>query len=142
MISFPENTLCALVFLVIGATASFLYFKIRRIRRLKKMKAKRIVHFNMINHSIGQNLDSTLIQNSEELFFLKNSYKLTKREEEMLEDLVVGLSFQDIALKFNLSEKTISKHASNIFQKTNCKNRKELIALARTKKEKELSIVN
>ncbi len=140
--SLPENTFCILTSLFIGAFSSFLYFKIRRIRRLKKLKAKRIVHFNMIHQTSLLHFDSTLIQNNEEINFLKNTYQLTNREEEMLNALVTGLSYQEIAQKFNLSEKTISKHASNIFQKTNCKNKKELIALVRSKKEKELSIVN
>jgi len=114
---------------VLGSFITYVYFKIRRYYRYKKLKSRRIININMINELSLSNLDSTLIKNKEDLSFLKENYNLTNREKEMLEVLITGISYLEIAQKFKLTEKTISKHASNIFQKTNCKNKKELISL-------------
>ena len=131
MISFPENTICAVSFLSIGATASFMYFKIRRIRRQKKLKAKRVVHINMINATSLGNIDSTIIQNKEELSFLFDKSKLTDRELEIMNGILNNESYKTLAERFFISESTITKHASNIFKKVNCKNKKELIELSK-----------
>lgn len=133
MISLPENTVCALTFLSIGATASFLYFKIRRIRRYKKLKAKRVIHINMIQENAFSNVDSTLIQNKEELNFLSNNSKLTERELEIMSGILNNENYKTLAEKLCISESTVSKHASNIFRKLNCKNKKELIDFSQKK---------
>ena len=126
-----ENVLCILTSLIIGATASFLYFKIRRIKRYKKLKAKRVIHINMIQDNAFSNVDSTLIQNKEELSFLTNNKKLTERELEIMNGILNNESYKTLAERFFISESTVSKHASNIFKKVNCKNKKELIDLSK-----------
>jgi DNA-binding NarL/FixJ family response regulator len=133
MTSLTENTVCILTSLTIGATASFLYFKIRRIKRYKKLKAKRVIHINMIQENAFSNVDSTLIQNKEELNFLSDNSKLTVRELEIMSGILNNESYKTLAEKLYISESTISKHASNIFRKLNCKNKKELIEFSQKK---------
>ena len=111
----------------------FSFFKIRRIRRLKKLKAKRVVHFNMIQENAFSNVDSTLIQNKEDLSFLTNNTKLTDREVEIMNGILNNESYKTISEKLFIGESTVSKHASNIFRKLNCKNKKELIEFSQKK---------
>ena len=108
-----------------------LYFKIRRIKRYKKLKAKRVIHINMIQDNAFSNVNSTLIQNKEELSFLTNNKKLTDRELEILNGILNNQSYKTLAERFFISESTVTKHASNIFKKVNCKNKKELIELSK-----------
>jgi DNA-binding NarL/FixJ family response regulator len=61
---------------------------------------------------------------------------LSKREAEILLLIYEGLSNQQIADKLFLSENTIKKHISNIFQKLRVERRTEAI-----KKAMELSII-
>ena len=131
MIFLLENALCIFTSLIIGAAASFLYFKIRRIKRYKKLKAKRVIHINMIQDNAFSNVDSTLIQNKEELSFLSNNSKLTDREVEIMNGILNNESYKTLAENLFISESTVSKHASNIFRKLNCKNKKELIELSK-----------
>jgi DNA-binding CsgD family transcriptional regulator len=62
---------------------------------------------------------------------------ISKREAEILLLIHEGLSNQQIADKLFLSENTIKKHISNIFQKLGVERRTEAI-----KKAIELSIIN
>ena len=61
---------------------------------------------------------------------------LSKREAEILLLIYDGLSNQQIADKLFLSENTIKKHVSNIFQKLGVERRTEAI-----KRAKELSVI-
>lgn len=62
---------------------------------------------------------------------------LSKREAEILSLMHEGLSNQQIADKLFISENTIKKHISNIFQKLQVERRTEAI-----KKARELSILS
>lgn len=55
-------------------------------------------------------------------------YKLTGREREVLEKACRGLNNPDIAESLFISEYTVKRHMNNIFQKTEVKNRYELIS--------------
>lgn len=48
---------------------------------------------------------------------------LTKREQEIFNLLVAGLSTKDISKKINISEKTVRNHISNAMQKLEVKGR-------------------
>jgi DNA-binding NarL/FixJ family response regulator len=51
---------------------------------------------------------------------------LTPRESEIVERLVAGRTYREIASELFLSEKTVSSHISNILRKTGASNRIDL----------------
>jgi len=52
--------------------------------------------------------------------------KLSKRQNEVAEWVVMGRSNRDIAARLTLSQKTVEKHVSNIFRKLGVKSRAQL----------------
>jgi DNA-binding CsgD family transcriptional regulator len=56
---------------------------------------------------------------------------LTRREREVLAQLVTGRSYTEIAEELFISDKTVSVHVSNILRKTGARNRNEAAALGR-----------
>ena len=56
---------------------------------------------------------------------------LTAREREVLEHVVAGRTYGEIARALFVSEKTVSSHVSNLLRKTGASNRVELARLAR-----------
>jgi two-component system, NarL family, nitrate/nitrite response regulator NarL len=56
--------------------------------------------------------------------------ELTQREREILTAIVAGYTNKDIAQKFLLSEETVKKHLTHIFDKTGTSNRLELAIFA------------
>lgn len=62
------------------------------------------------------------------------NWNLTRRELEVVGLIVKGLSNRDIARQFNLSEETVKRHLSNIFEKLGISTRLELAIFAIAKK--------
>lgn len=60
----------------------------------------------------------------------QKSYGLTRREVEVLRRIVDGCSNRDIAGQFGLSEETVKRHLSNIFDKVGVSTRLELALFA------------
>ena len=58
------------------------------------------------------------------------SYYLTSREIEILEQLSLGLSNQQIADKLFISDRTVRKHLENIYQKLHVHSKLEAVQLA------------
>ena len=58
------------------------------------------------------------------------SYGLTPREMQVLNCIVEGCTNRDIAQQFSLSEETVKRHLSNIFDKTGVSTRLELAMFA------------
>lgn len=58
------------------------------------------------------------------------SYGLTPREMQVLSCIVEGCTNRDIAQQFSLSEETVKRHLSNIFDKTGVSTRLELAMFA------------
>lgn len=54
-------------------------------------------------------------------------YQLSQREKEVLEYLVSGISYSEIATKLFISHSTVKTHISNIYRKTGVSNKVELI---------------
>ncbi len=52
--------------------------------------------------------------------------RLSFREQEVLEFLVRGKSYKEIAFVLSISTETVKKHASNIYKKTGTHNKVEL----------------
>jgi len=60
-----------------------------------------------------------------------NEYKnLTSREIEVLQQICLGYTTEEIAQKLNISPKTVKSHRSNLLEKTACKNTPSLILFA------------
>lgn len=55
---------------------------------------------------------------------------LTKREKEIIKNIVDGLSYKEIAKKLEISQYTVINHRQNIIQKLGFKNNAELIKFA------------
>jgi DNA-binding NarL/FixJ family response regulator len=60
----------------------------------------------------------------------RKTYGLTPREMEVVGCIVEGCSNRDIAKQFSLSEETVKRHLSNIFDKTGVSTRLELAMFA------------
>ena len=56
-----------------------------------------------------------------------SDYDLTFKEIEVSNLILGDLSYYQIGMKLHIAEKTASKHASNIFKKTNCRCKKEFV---------------
>jgi len=74
------------------------------------------------------NLVSALMQQAQ--VPQRKTYGLTPRELEVVGTIVEGCSNRDIAKQFNLSEETVKRHLSNIFDKTGVSTRLELALFA------------
>lgn len=57
---------------------------------------------------------------------------ISKRELEVLVEIANGLSNQEIAHKFFISESTVKTHVSNLFSKLNAKRRTQAVRKAKT----------
>lgn len=55
---------------------------------------------------------------------------LTPREQEIVSEITAGASNRDIATRFGISEETVKRHLSNIFDKIGVSNRLELALYA------------
>ena len=55
---------------------------------------------------------------------------LTPREEQVLEHLVAGRTYAEIATDLVISEKTVSVHVSHLLRKTGTSSRREVAELA------------
>lgn len=60
----------------------------------------------------------------------RKTFGLTPRELEVVGSIVEGMSNRDIAKQFGLSEETVKRHLSNIFDKTGVSTRLELALFA------------
>ena len=54
---------------------------------------------------------------------------LSKRENQVMEYVVMGMTNKRIARKLFLTERTVKFHCSNIYRKLNIKNRASLVML-------------
>ena len=64
----------------------------------------------------------------------KELNQLTRREQEVLKEISKGLNNKEIADNLFITECTVKKHVSNIFQKLNFRNRQEAIIYTSSKK--------
>ena len=60
----------------------------------------------------------------------KKTYGLTGREREVVQCIVEGCTNKDVAKQFAISEETVKRHLSNIFDKTGVSTRLELALFA------------
>jgi DNA-binding NarL/FixJ family response regulator len=74
------------------------------------------VFYNSEKQQAGQSIDQTC-----------KLYNLTAREREIAELILRGSTYKTIGRTLFIAEKTVSKHAENIFRKTGASNKIELI---------------
>jgi two-component system NarL family response regulator len=60
-------------------------------------------------------------------------YLLSHREKEIVKEIENGLSYKEIAAKFNISPHTVHTHIKNIYEKLQSKNRTDALVKARRK---------
>jgi DNA-binding NarL/FixJ family response regulator len=60
----------------------------------------------------------------------QKTFGLTERELEIVSTIVTGYTNKDIAQKFSISEETVKRHLTNIFDKVGVSNRLELALFA------------
>ena len=60
----------------------------------------------------------------------KKTYGLTSRELETVSKIVAGYTNKDIAQEFSISEETVKRHLTRIFDKLGVSNRLELALFA------------
>ncbi len=65
----------------------------------------------------------------DDLYFLRESYELSKREVEVVLEVVSGLTNSEVADKLFVSVNTVKFHLKNVFVKTNVNSRKGLYDL-------------
>jgi DNA-binding NarL/FixJ family response regulator len=71
------------------------------------------------------------VQNADEKNIIADSPdKLSARETEILKEIALGLSNDEIAGKFNISSSTVRTHRANLLSKTGCNNTASLIMYA------------
>ncbi|MFN8206703.1 MAG: response regulator transcription factor [Bacteroidales bacterium] len=68
----------------------------------------------------------------------KHSANLSDREIEVLQQICLGLSNQEIAEVLHISKRTVDKHRANLLEKTNSKNTANLVIFAMKHKLVEL----
>lgn len=56
-------------------------------------------------------------------------YNLTEREKEVLDKLMMGLGYKQIAAKCNIARETINSHVKNIYRKLDVHSRAEVAAM-------------
>jgi DNA-binding NarL/FixJ family response regulator len=57
----------------------------------------------------------------------EDDHGLTRREDQIVDELMLGLSNREIADKLHMSEKTVKYHMTQIMQKLNVRNRLEVV---------------
>jgi DNA-binding CsgD family transcriptional regulator len=83
------------------------------------------------NHIYQRKLETGLLLNLKEeleqdkIKSLTSKYCLTSKEIEITKFILEGYLYKDIANMIFITDKTVSKHASNIFKKANVTNRKD-----------------
>ena len=60
-------------------------------------------------------------------------YLLSPREKEIVKSIEIGLTYKEIAEKFNISPHTVHTHIKNIYEKLQAKDRREALLKARRK---------
>lgn len=76
------------------------------------------------------NLVTTLEQLREDAARPFRKFGLTPRESEIVAEIVKGMTNRELAEKLNISEDTIKRHLSNIFDKVGASHRLELVLFA------------
>jgi two-component system NarL family response regulator len=64
---------------------------------------------------------------------IDEQYLLSQREKEVIKEIENGLSYKEMADKFNISPQTVHTHIKNIYEKLQAGDRQEMLLKARKK---------
>lgn len=85
-----------------------------------------ITNFKRNNENDSVKILSNDLISNELLLKLKVDYKLTQREYEIVNMLLLGVSNSEISEKMIITEATVKKHVSNIYKKCSISSRDQL----------------
>lgn len=97
---------------------------------LSNLKRQRAAVVSVAYQSILKDIPvQTRVTSSKRCDFADNCqrYRITAREVEIIKLLIKGMPYKIISAELGISEKTVSKHVSNIFVKAGVNNKVELI---------------
>src|SRR5690606_14021774 len=105
-----------------------LYQKIETVLNNIRKQRKAFLDLSLSNLQ-SLNVSETNLSNSEfsSLDEKYQLYQLTSREKEIISLILEGIRYKAIAKALFISEKTVSKHIQNIFEKVEVTNKVELI---------------
>jgi DNA-binding NarL/FixJ family response regulator len=78
---------------------------------------------------LSEFVDSVLTNAHGRRLKVETGTKLSRREQEVLNQLLENLTNKEIASKFNISERTVKFHVSNLLSKFGVRRRADLILL-------------
>ena len=78
---------------------------------------------------LSEFVDSILTNNKGQRLKTEWATRLSRREQEVLDALLENLANKEIASKFNISERTVKFHVSNLLSKFSVRRRADLILL-------------
>ena len=113
-----ENCIRSIVVLDRVRDIPFLYQEVELIKAIHP-----ILENYYIDLLLGENIPSTPLQPR------KQAYSLTKRESEIVELLMEGLTPTRISQRLVISVSTVYRHIANIYEKCHVTNRQELYRL-------------
>jgi len=83
-----------------------------------------------LSDELRQHIVDTLTHSSSKLVRKAKEVNLSAREKEVLDQVCLGLTNQDIAEKLFISQRTVDSHRANLLAKTGCENTAQLIVFA------------
>lgn len=98
----------------------------QKLKDMIKM-LENIVDIWNIDKKTGAESNLSIIDKKDELFFLE--HRVSVREIEVIKLIIMGLTNKEIAIRLNISEKTVKAHVSNILKKLHVKDRMHLVIL-------------
>jgi FixJ family two-component response regulator len=101
--------------------------EVHRARIMKKTQAQSLPHLVRMAFEIGNRTEqgnSIVIQAAPRI------ERLTPREREVFEDIVVGLSNKEISHKLNISHRTVEVHRAGVMRKMQAQNLPHLVRMA------------
>jgi DNA-binding CsgD family transcriptional regulator len=112
-------------------------YELQKANRLLQIKEKRTRELEAaISNSALKQLTDQDNPSKKELSMKNDNYDknckkyhITEREKEIIDLISCGLTYKEISLQLNLSEKTLIKHRSNIFKKVNVNKKRDLLNL-------------
>jgi DNA-binding CsgD family transcriptional regulator len=84
---------------------------------------------------LSEFVDSVLTNAHGRRLKVETGTQLSRREQEVLEQLLENLTNKEIAGKFNISERTVKFHVSNLLAKFGVRRRADLILLCYQKRQ-------
>jgi DNA-binding CsgD family transcriptional regulator len=86
--------------------------------------------FSLVKDSFGDALGIMVVaKRVKEMKQLRALYRLTRREGEILEQMILGLPYKEITNILDISRNTLKRHIANIYVKLGVKSRLALISI-------------